>query len=75
MRFGMIMENPNMVKKAELCYMDTDSFIVYIKTDDIYQDVAEDVETRFDTYYELECNSIERPLPKEKNSSNWINEK
>ena len=29
--------------------MDTDSFIVYIKTDDIYKDIAEDVETRFDT--------------------------
>ena len=42
---------------------DTDSFIVYIKTDDIYKDIAEDVETRFDTSnYELE-----RPLPKGKN--------
>ena len=29
--------------------MDTDSFIVYIKADDIYKDIAEDVETRFDT--------------------------
>ena len=48
--------------------MDTDSFIVYIKTDDIYKDITEDVETRFDTSnYELECNSIERPLPKGKN--------
>ena len=28
--------------------MDTDSFIVYIKTDDIYKDIAEDAETRFD---------------------------
>ena len=43
--------------------MDTDSFIVYIKTDDIYTDNAEDVETRFDTSnYELD-----RPLPKGKN--------
>ena len=40
---------------AKLCYMDTDSFIVYIKTDDIYKDIAEDVEKRFDTsHYELE---------------------
>ena len=38
-------------------------FIVYIKTDDIYEDIAEDVETRFDTsYYELH-----RPLPKGRN--------
>ena len=29
--------------------MDTDSFIVYIKTDDIYEDIAEYVENRFDT--------------------------
>ena len=29
--------------------MDTDSFTVYIKTDDIYKDIAEDVETRLDT--------------------------
>ena len=27
----------------------TDSFIVYIKTEDIYSDIAKDVETRFDT--------------------------
>ena len=49
--------------------MDRDSFIVYIKTDDIYKDVAEDVKTIFGTSnYELECNSIERALSKEKNS-------
>ena len=48
--------------------MDRGSFIVYIKRDDIYKDIAEDVETRFDTSnYELECNSNERPLPKGKN--------
>ena len=42
---------------------DTDSFIVYIKTDDIYKDITEDIETRFDTLnYELE-----RPFPKGKN--------
>ena len=33
----------------------------------IYKDIVEDVETRFDTSnYELECNFIERPLPKGK---------
>ena len=50
-------------KKAKLCYMDTDLFIVYIKTDDIYKDNAKDVKARFETpNYELE-----RPLPKRKN--------
>ena len=29
--------------------MDTDSFIVHVKADDIYKDIAEDVKTRFDT--------------------------
>ena len=51
---------PKYGEKAKLCYMDTDSFIVYIKTYDIYKDIAEDVKTRFDTSnYELD-----RPFPK-----------
>ena len=33
----------------KICYMDTESFIVHVKTDDIYKDIAEDVETRLDT--------------------------
>ena len=28
-------------EKAKLCYMDTDSFIVYIKIDNIYEDIAD----------------------------------
>ena len=68
---------PKYGEKVKLCYMDTDSFIVYPKTDDIYKDISEDLETRFDTSnYELECNSIERPLSKGKNKKiNWINER
>ena len=54
---------PKYEERAKLCYMDTDSFVAYIKTDDIYKDIAEDVETRFDTSnYELN-----RPIPKGKN--------
>ena len=50
---------PAYCKKAKLCHMDTDSFIVCIKTHGIYKDIAEDVETRFDTTnYELECNPL-----------------
>ena len=49
---------PKYGKKAKLCYTDTDSFIVFIKTNDIYKNIVEDVETRFDTSnYELD-----RPL-------------
>ena len=40
---------PKYDEKSKLCYMNPDSFIVCIKTDDIYKDIAEDVETRFDT--------------------------
>ena len=40
---------PKYGENAKLCYMDTDSFIVHVKADDIYKDITEDVETRFDT--------------------------
>ena len=39
--------------------MDTDSFIINIKTEDFYEDIADDIEKRFDTS-NYECN---RPLP------------
>ena len=32
---------PKYGEKVKLCYMDTDSSTVYIKTDDIYKDIAE----------------------------------
>ena len=35
--------------KAKLCYMDTDSFIVHVKTNDIKKDIAKDVVTRSDS--------------------------
>ena len=48
---------------VKLCHMDTDSFIMHIKTEDFYKDIADDVEKRFDTSnYE-----INRPLPIGKN--------
>ena len=50
----------NMVK---LCYMDTDSLIMNIKTKDFYKDIAQDVEERFDT----SNYDVDRPLPKGKN--------
>ena len=34
---------------VKLCYIDTDSFIMHIKTEDFYKDIADDVEKRFDT--------------------------
>ena len=47
----------------KLCYMDTDSFVMNIKTEDFYKDITNDVEKRFDTSnYE-----VNRPLPTGKN--------
>ena len=34
---------PKHGEKAKLCYMDTGSFIEYIKADDIYKDIAEGI--------------------------------
>ena len=48
---------------VKLCYKDTDSFIINIKTNYFYEDIANDVENRFDTSnYE-----VNRPLPMGKN--------
>ena len=49
---------PTYQQNEKLCYMDTDSFIINIKTDDCYKDISNDVQKRFDmSYYE-----INRPL-------------
>ena len=34
--------------KAKLCYTDTDSLVIHIKTDDFCKDIANDVERLFD---------------------------
>ena len=62
---------PKYGEKAKLCYMYTDSFIEYIKRDNIYIDTTEDVKTRFGTSnYELTI-----PLLKgKKQESYWGNE-
>ena len=54
---------PKYNDNVRLCYMDTDSFVMHIKTNDFYKDIASDVENRFDTSnYE-----VNRPLPTGKN--------
>ena len=40
---------PKYGENTKLCYMDTDSFIIHLKTDDVYKDIAEDVEKKFDS--------------------------
>ena len=40
---------PKYKDKVKLCYMDTDSFIILIFTEDFYKDIANDVDKWFDT--------------------------
>ena len=56
-------KKPKYGDNVKLCYMDTDSFILHVKTEDFYKDIADDVEKRFDTS-NYDAN---RPLPKGKN--------
>ena len=54
---------PKYANNVKLCYMDMDSFIMNIKSNDFYKDISNDVENRFDTSnYE-----VKRPLPTGKN--------
>ena len=40
---------PKYGDKAKLCYIDTDSFVIYTETEYFYKDIAGDVERWFDT--------------------------
>ena len=63
---------PKYNDNVKLCYMDTDSFIMNIKTNDFYKDISNDVENRFDaSNYEVNTSETSalgcRPLPTGKN--------
>ena len=53
---------PKYGDNVKLCYMDTDSFITHMKTEDFYKDIADDVEKRFHT----SNYDVYRPLPTRK---------
>ena len=56
---------PKYGEKVKLCYMDTDSFVIYVETEDFYKDIANDVDKWFDTSnYDKKDES---PLPTGKN--------
>ena len=40
---------PKYQNNAKMCYMHPDSFVIYYKTEDVYADISDDVEKRFDT--------------------------
>ena len=54
---------PKYGNDMKLCYMNTDSFIMSIKTNEFYKDIDNDVEKRFDTSND----EVNRPLPTGKN--------
>ena len=56
---------PKYGENTKLCYTNKDSFIVPVKTNYIYKDIAEYVETKFET----SNFEIDRPLPKGKNKN------
>ena len=47
--FWYVYMKPKYNDNVKLCYIDTDSFIMRIKTEDLYKDIADDVKKRFDT--------------------------
>ena len=52
---------PKFQDRAKLCFMDADSFITHIKTEDFYKEIADDIEKWFDTSnYDKDD---KRPLP------------
>ena len=50
---------PKYGDRLKLCYMDTDSLVYHIKTEDFYADIVDDVQTRLDTSGYIP----DRPLP------------
>ena len=56
---------PKYQDRAKLCYMNTDSFVIYVKTKDFYEDIADDVKKWFDTSTYNEDDK--RPLPIDEN--------
>ena len=51
--------SPKYGDKAKLCYTDTDSFIICIKTEDFFEDISNDVKKWFDT---SNCNKNSKRL-------------
>ena len=61
---------PKYQDNAKQCYMDTDSFVIYIKTEDFYKDIADNVEKWFDT---VNCSEDDdRPLPRDMNKKKSV---
>ena len=56
---------PKYADKVKLCFMDTDSFVFYVETNDFYKDIIPDLNTWFDTF--KFDKKLDRPIPKRMN--------
>ena len=52
---------PKYKDKVKLCYMDTDSFIMHVETEDFYKDISNDVNEWFDT--SRYSKDTDKPIP------------
>ena len=57
---------PKYGDRAKLCNTDIDSFVIYIVTEDFYEDIGNDVERWFDTSNFDENDKIPLPIGKNK---------
>ena len=57
---------PKYKNKEKLCYMDTDSFVIHIFTEDFSDDISNDVERWFDTSNYDKNDKIPPPIGKNK---------
>ena len=57
---------PKYKNKEKLCYMDTDSFVIHIFTEDFFDDISNDVERWFDTSNYDKNDKIPPPIGKNK---------
>ena len=62
MGFGMILHVilAKYCVKTKFCHLNTLSSFVYIKADDIYKDITEDIETRFEMKSYFKFKSIKK---------------
>ena len=59
--------------RTKLCYTDTDSFIIYIKTKDFSEDISNDVEKWFDKSSYNKKDKIPPPIGKNKEVCRHVN--
>ena len=62
---------PKYRNKAKLCYTDTDSFIITIKTEDFFEDISNDVERWLDTSNYNKKDKIPLPIGRNKSTRHF----